>query len=136
MTSQIQKLNAAQIAQGAERHEHVLRLRSSGWTFRRIATELGISPSRAAQIYNRAVKLQREHSPVHVDEIAPDTPIDLLPLSVRTSAALKAAGYTTWAQLMPLDNAMERLLLALPNFGRPCFNELIALLSETGSDLH
>lgn len=123
------KHSETRIVEGIERRETVLRLRAEGWTFKRIAAELGVSPSRAAQLHARAVQLHRPGLLVAASSATPDTLIDRLTLSLRTVAALKNGGYTTLAQMMPLDDSMERRLLLLPNFGRPCLNEVRAIMA-------
>ncbi|MFD2138290.1 sigma factor-like helix-turn-helix DNA-binding protein [Novosphingobium resinovorum] len=89
MAMQSRNHNQAQIAAGSERRDRISRLRSEGWTFKRIAAELHISQSRAAQIHKRAVELDEQASrtiPAH--RITRQTPIEILPLSIRTSSAL------------------------------------------------
>ena len=122
------KHNESQITAGAERREVIVRLRAEGRTFKVIAAELGVSPSRASQLYNRAIRLRRSGASIEGAAIVPNTSIDSLPLSLRTAAALRSAGYATLAEVIPFDAAMERQLLQLPNFGRPCLDEMRAVI--------
>lgn len=124
--------NRMQIAAGSERRDRIMRLRGEGWTFKRIAAELQISRSRAAQIHKRAVELDEQASrtiPPH--RITLQTPIETLPLSIRTGSALLNGGYRTFGDLLPFDRARQRDVLGLLNFGRACLDELADLMAAT-----
>ncbi|GLK43955.1 MULTISPECIES: sigma factor-like helix-turn-helix DNA-binding protein [Novosphingobium] len=132
MAMQSRNHNQAQIAAGSERRDRISRLRSEGWTFKRIAAELHISQSRAAQIHKRAVELDEQASrtiPAH--RITRQTPIEILPLSIRTSSALLNGGYRIFGDLLPFDRARQRQVLGLLNFGRACLDELADLMTAT-----
>lgn len=122
--------NPGQIALGEERRNLVVRLRSQGRTFREIATELCVSTSRANQLYNRALVLQRERQRTAAANFTPETPIAELPISIRAVNSLSYGGYETLGDMLPLDRAREQRLLALPNFARVCLNEVQAVVEK------
>lgn len=94
--------NAVHVAAGAERREHVLRLRSGGWTFRRISAELRVGHSRIPQIYNRAVRPRQKNPKIGAEAVKQETLKFMLPLSVRDDSALRNGGCKTLADLLPL----------------------------------
>lgn len=120
----------AQIEAYSERRAQVLRLRKEGWTFRRIAAELRISPARVAQIHRRGLELEEDRrATIRAEQITPLTPVRTLPLSTRARRALGFGGYVTFAQLVPLDDAKERELLALSNLDRVGLRDLAAVVA-------
>ena len=116
--------NHSQIAAGEDRRKLIVQLRAQGRTYREIGDRLGISASRANQLHNRAIVLERESQRCTIGTITPLTQMEYLPISMRVINALRYAGFETLADILPLDQELERRLLALPNFARSCLNEV------------
>lgn len=113
----------------AERRDYVLQLRGQGQTFGTIGEELGISSTRARELYLLAERLKKRVPLPPIEDVDDATPVERLPLSPRTRRALVAADVQTFADLRAIDpSALPRFYLMIPNGGRGGLNEILTFL--------
>lgn len=123
--------------QRVERQATAKRMREAGATFKEIGAALGVSPSRAAQIHEKATAVRAE--PLYIKEIA-DMPLnerllypcEKLELSVRSANSLRNMGIENIGQLVQKTPSQ---LLEAPNFGQKSVDEIRHVLLELGLNL-
>jgi hypothetical protein len=114
------------------RRERVLALRAQGKLFREIGITMGISSSRAAQLYRGGVKDRAK--PIPIEAFTVDTPVERLPIGARARAAL-ARFAVPLAELIHHDHAdLARDFLQLPNCNRGAWNEIERILISLQRD--
>lgn len=112
-----------------DRRNYVMGIRSEGQGFAAIGDALGISASRASQLYHEAVRLSEGPPVVAFDDVRTDTPVDRLPLSRRVRRVMHHSDFRTLGDLLAVDRAdLCPLFLRMPNGNRQGWNELAALL--------
>ncbi len=106
----------------------VVALRHEGMVFRQIGEKLGISTSRAMQLYNKGVTDMA--APQSVDDFTLETPIQNLPIGSQSREVLVRYG----APLSDLIRRDRQVLCAdmlrLPNCNRRTWNEIEAVLDQ------
>lgn len=112
-----------------DRRDYVMSKRGDGQGFAAIGETLGISASRASQLYHEAVRLSEGPPVVQFEDVRPETPVDRLPLSRRVRRVLHHSDLETLGDLLAVDRAdLCPLFLRTPNGNRQGWNELAALL--------
>ncbi len=115
------------------RRERVLALRAQGMLFREIGISMGISSSRAAQLYRGGVKDRAK--PIPIAAYTVDTPVERLPIGPRARAALVRFAVPL-AELIHHDHAdLAREFLQLPNCNRGAWNEIERILISLQRDM-
>lgn len=125
-----------------ERNEVIYEDRLKGKTFREIALNFNISPSRAGEIFKKYVRFQsrikeavvNEEFKITLESKASDMLESLYQIkliSVRSKNALRTLtdhypDMTVWQ----LANYPKRDYLKLQNFGNVCYNELISAIEN------
>lgn len=113
------------------RLDHVRELRDAGQTFAAIGKSLGLSASRAKQLYARAERLAGDLPPLPVADIDLATPTGRLPLRRLARRALALGGFPTLGDLVAIERAdLLPRFLALPDANRRGWNEIVALLDD------
>lgn len=114
-----------------ERRDHVLELRGQGLTYREIGDRLGVTASRARQLYFQAERLREDIPLLPVGELSLASPVSRLPISRRARKALEMAGIRTLGDVAGKDRrAFEVEFLSVPNGSRRTLDEIFALLDE------
>src|SRR5258708_38361648 len=103
-----------------DREIQVLSMRADGKSFRAIAAYFNISPSRVAQLYQRAKKRQEEAEPEGY--IGDDESLTKLGLNARNRNALDRAGIKTVGQIVELLGSDQ--LTYVRNFGPIAYEEV------------
>lgn len=112
-----------------DRRDYVMGKRNDGQGFAAIGEALGISASRASQIYHEAVRLSEGPPVVAFDDVHPETPVDRLPVARRVRRVLHHSDFDTLGDLLAVDRAeLCPLFLRMPNGNRQGWNELAAFL--------
>lgn len=112
-----------------ERRDYVMRLRGEGLGFAAIGEALGISASRASQLYHDAVRLSEGPAVVPFEDVRIETPVDWLPLGRRLRQVLHYSDFETLGDLLAMDRAeLCPLYLRMPNGNRQGWKELAAFL--------
>lgn len=112
-----------------ERRDYVMSKRSEGQGFAAIGAGLGISASRASQLYHEAVQLSEGPPVVPFDDVRIGTPVDRLPLSRRVRRVMHHSDFETLGDLLAVGRAeLCPLYLRMPNANRQGWNELVAFL--------
>jgi hypothetical protein len=112
-----------------ERRDYVRSRRDEGLGFAAIGEALGVSASRASQIYHETVRLSEGPPVVPFDDVRIETPFDRLPLSRRVRQVMHHSNFETLGDLLAFDRAeLCPLFLRMPNGNRQGWNELAAFL--------
>lgn len=112
-----------------DRRDYVMGRRSEGQGFAAIGEALGISASRASQLYHEGVRLREGPPVVPFDSVCIETPVDQLPLDRRVRRVMHYSDFDTLGDLLAIDRTeLCPLFLRLPNGNRQGWNELAALL--------
>jgi hypothetical protein len=121
------------MSQARLRRALIFEMRQGGTTFREIGEKLGISRSRAGQLYAMALLDLSRLVPDQTLTIA--SPLACLPVSYRARSALMPFPELQIGYFLRLE-APERAthLLPIPNFGRAQLNEVEAALSSLDFD--
>jgi hypothetical protein len=111
-----------------KRRARVREMRASGMTLAAIATELGISQSRAGQIAARARRCPP--APPGPIDLSADLKIEALPLSGHARYALLDSEYRTAGELLAADREeLWRQVLISPGYSRKAWKEIEAMLN-------
>lgn len=112
-----------------DRRDYVMRQRGDGQGFAAIGETLGISASRASQLYHEGVRQSEGPPVVPFDDVDLATPVDRIPLAKRVRRLLQYSDFETLGDLLAVDRAeLCPLFLRLPNANRRGWNELAAFL--------
>lgn len=114
------------------RRARVVERRRAGWKFADIARELGISSSRASQLYQRALADLEPPDPSVPLTLA--TPISRLPISRHARETLARYGVPLRNLVRQDHITLQSKLLQLPNCNRRVLNEIESLLEKLRSE--
>ncbi|SEH14852.1 hypothetical protein SAMN05428974_1289 [Sphingopyxis sp. YR583] len=123
-------MSAPTFSSPAARRDYVLQLRGEGVTFKGIAERLGISPSRARELYLKAERIRLKMPPLPIAELGMTSPVSRLPLKCRTINNLRCARFATLGQILAIGRA-EMIHRYMDLSGdRAGLDEILALLDN------
>ncbi len=116
------------MTEGKERRAQVVALRRGGHSFREIGDKLGISASRAGQLYNKGVG--ETAGPPSEEDYSVDTPFAKLPIGPQSRAALELYGVPLSELVRRERRALCADMLRLPQCNRRAWTEIEGVLDR------
>jgi Tat protein secretion system quality control protein TatD with DNase activity len=118
------------------RHEQVIAWRAEGWTFGKIAGELGLSVARAQSLHKAAlIGRDKQQASAARAAASGDTVVTAAGLHPDLARALSEEGLRTLAAVMRMDRMeLARAVLCYPNVGRRVLEPLFELCDRLERD--
>jgi orotate phosphoribosyltransferase-like protein len=110
------------------RRARVFALRQQGLVFREIGEKLGISTSRATQLYHKGV--EDAAALRSIKDFTVETPVELLPIRPQAREVLLRYGVPLSDLILRDRVALSADMLRLPNCNRRTWNEIEAVLDQ------